>query len=276
MSLARSTAALLLLSLVSVPLKAQSLSGADRTRIIEARRLVAGLGERLWPGWKRAPFALLLVTESAEYLIDHPRPGSDFVRAGYDSSLAAHVWQRPRVFAPTLLATFPAVGAIPTIVVGTAEHTGKASTEWVLTLLHEHFHQWQYSIPNYYVRVGDLGLARGDTTGMWMLNYPFPYDSIPVQQAMKHLRQPFPPHLVPLLKRGKSELRRSSKPAASWPIASARRTTGISSFSFGRKVWRDSSSTKALSWQTVWASRRRGSVHSRTMPPTVKPLAAGS
>jgi hypothetical protein len=79
------------------------------------------------------------------------------------------------------------VGAIPTIVVGTAEHTGKASTEWVLTLLHEHFHQWQYSIPNYYVRVGDLGLARGDTTGMWMLNYPFPYDSIPVQQAMKHL-----------------------------------------------------------------------------------------
>ncbi|HEY9013605.1 MAG TPA: hypothetical protein VIM84_00905, partial [Gemmatimonadales bacterium] len=94
---------------------------------------------------------------------------------------------RPRQFPPTLLATFPAVGGFPTIVIGTAERTGKTSTAWVLTLLHEHFHQWQYSRPDYYAGVARLDLARGDTTGQWMLDYPFPYDSAPVQRAMRTL-----------------------------------------------------------------------------------------
>jgi hypothetical protein len=57
----------------------------------------------------------------------------------------------------------------------------------VLTLLHEHFHQWQYSQPGYNDGVSRLGLARGDTTGQWMLSYPFPYDSAPVQRAMRRL-----------------------------------------------------------------------------------------
>ena len=86
-----------------------------------------------------------------------------------------------------MLATFPAVGGIATIVVGTAERTGRSSAEWVLTLLHEHFHQWQSSLPDYYARASALGLARGDTTGQWMLDYPFPYDSVPVQRAVKGL-----------------------------------------------------------------------------------------
>jgi hypothetical protein len=43
-------------------------------------------------------------------------------------------------------------------------------------VLHEHLHQLQYSQPGYYDEVNALGLTRGDNTGMWMLNYPFPYD----------------------------------------------------------------------------------------------------
>jgi hypothetical protein len=35
------------------------------------------------------------------------------------------------------------VVAMPTIVVGTAERMAKHSPAWVLTLLHEHFHQWK-------------------------------------------------------------------------------------------------------------------------------------
>jgi hypothetical protein len=46
---------------------------------------------------------------------------------------------------------------------------------WVITVLHEHFHQLQNSRPNYFEDVLNLGLAHGDETGMWMLNYPFPY-----------------------------------------------------------------------------------------------------
>src|SRR5262245_10000077 len=131
--------------------------------------------------------AVLLVTDSTEYLIGHPRPTSEFALLGRDSVLGRDVFVRARRFPPTLLATFPAVGGTATIVVGSAERTDKSSAEWVLTLLHEHFHQWQSSLPDYYAKANGLGLARGDTTGQWMLNYPFPYDSAPVQQAVKAL-----------------------------------------------------------------------------------------
>ena len=163
------------------------LSSTDQARLAEANSLVRTLAERIWPGWERTPFALLLVTDSAEYLIGHPLPTSEFTRPVHDPTLGMDVRSRPRVFAPTLLATFPAVGGLPTIVVGTAQRTGKSSSDWVLTLLHEHFHQWQYSLPDYYRRSDQLDLAGGDSSGMWMLNYPYPYDSAPVQAASRDL-----------------------------------------------------------------------------------------
>ena len=186
-----SRAVLIVLGLASLGptrlLPQSPLSPADRARLAEANSLVASLAGRIWPGWQRTPFALLLVADSAEYLLGHPRPTSEFSGPLFDSMLGRDVRSRPRVFPPTLLATFPAVGGLPTIVVGTAERTGKSSTGWVLTLLHEHFHQWQYSLPDYYRRAEELGLSGGDSSGMWMLNYPFPYDSAPVQAAARNL-----------------------------------------------------------------------------------------
>ena len=159
----------------------------DRVRLAEAFRLADGVREEVWPGWGRTPFGVLLVTDSIEFLVGHSRPSRDFARQGYDSLLKQEVWTRPRRFPPTLLATFPAVSGIPTIVVGSSERTGKSSTAWVLTLLHEHFHQWQYSEPGYHAGVARLDLAHGDSTGQWMLDYAFPYDSAPVQQAVRRL-----------------------------------------------------------------------------------------
>jgi hypothetical protein len=69
----------------------------------------------------------------------------------------------------------PLFGPPATIVVGTPEATGYKPVEWRRTVLHEHFHQWQAAIPGYYGRTAALDLSGGDTTGMWMLNYPFPY-----------------------------------------------------------------------------------------------------
>ena len=158
-----------------------ALPAADRVRLGEAFRLAAAVGDRVWPGWGGAPFGVLLVTPESEFLVRHPRPSADFARVGYDSLLGSEVFVRRRAFPPTLLATFPAVGGLPTIVVGQPAAAGQTSTRWVLTLLHEHFHQWQYAQPGYYPGVAALGLARGDTTGMWMLDYAFPYDTAAVQ-----------------------------------------------------------------------------------------------
>ncbi len=45
-------------------------------------------------------------------------------------------------------------------------------------MVHEHFHQLQFSWPGYYTGTAALGLDGGDQTGMWMLNYSFPYDNV--------------------------------------------------------------------------------------------------
>jgi hypothetical protein len=169
----------------SVQLPAQqsmpALAAVDRVRF----RLGDSIGDRVWPGWSKAPFAVLLVTPDYEFLMRHPKPSADFTKIGYDNLLKSDVYYRKRNFPPYYLATFPAVGGsmISTIVVGQAENTSaKTSASWVITLLHEHFHQLQDSQPKFYEDVNALNLARGDQTGMWMLNYAFPYERKEVQE----------------------------------------------------------------------------------------------
>jgi hypothetical protein len=155
----------------------------DRTRLAEAFRLGDQIGDSVWPGWSKAPFAVLLVTPDTEFLMRHPKPSDDFTKIGYDALLKSDVYQRKRIFDKGLLATFPAVGGISTIVVGQAENTFiKTSTSWVVILLHEHFHQMQDSQPDFYTAVNALNLQRGDQSGGWMLNYAFPYDRKEVQE----------------------------------------------------------------------------------------------
>jgi hypothetical protein len=62
-------------------------------------------------------------------------------------------------------------------VVGAPETTAsRASTRWLFTLMHEHFHQMQDGQPDFYKKVEALGVSHGDNAGMWMLNFPFPYE----------------------------------------------------------------------------------------------------
>ena len=163
---------LFLLLVIPATLGAQRLPPADSALVVAAARLENAIGERVWPGWSAAPSQILLVEDSAEFFF--PTPATGEVK-----------WRRPRVFPPTFLATFPAVGGVPTTVVGNPAATRTPGDRWLLTMLHEHFHQLQYTRPDYYDRLKGLDLARGDTTGMWALNYPFPYDSAPIQRAVK-------------------------------------------------------------------------------------------
>ena len=177
-------------ALVGVPAVAEkaALPTEDRIRIAEGRRIAEQLGDQLWAGWSDASFAILLVTKPAEFLVYHPRPSADFSPLGYDSLLKSNVFVRERQFDTNLLATFPAVGGLPTIVIGQPKNTEAShSTRWVITLLHEHFHQWQMSQPTYYPAVDSLGLKGDDNSGMWMLNYPFPYEDPAVGKAFREM-----------------------------------------------------------------------------------------
>ena len=162
-----------------------ALPPADRVRIAEGFRLADAIGDSIWPGWARVPFALVLVAPDAEFFIRHPSPPPDTRPIGRDALLDSNVFVRPRTFPTSLLATFP-IDGVSTVVVGPPSSTAAASpTDWVVTLLHEHFHQLQEARPGFYDRVAALGLARGDATGMWMLNFPFPYDAPPVAGAYR-------------------------------------------------------------------------------------------
>lgn len=149
----------------------------DLVRLAEAFRLADAVQGKVWPGLEAAPFPVLLVAADREFLVRAARAPDGFESAGYSGVLRAEIWNRARSFDPGLLATFPAFGPPPVIVIGRAGATGKASTDWILTVLHEHFHQHQMSDPEYYAQVDALDLSGGDQSGRWMLNYPFPYQS---------------------------------------------------------------------------------------------------
>lgn len=153
-----------------------SIPEIDRIRIAEVYRIGEKLQDQLWPGWSSAPFSILFIADDNEFLIRHPKPNDEFKTLGYDKLLKSEIFVRPRKFQKSFLATFPAFSLGPVIVIGKAENTtDKTSTRWVFVALHEHFHQLQYSRPNYFSDVDALGLAKGDTSGMWQINYPFPY-----------------------------------------------------------------------------------------------------
>ena len=178
----------ILFSLFSIIHSAPAIEEIDRVRIAEAYRIGEKLQDQLWAGWSTAPFGILFITDDNEFLIRHPKPNDQFTSIGYDKLLKSEVFVRPRKFQKSFLATFPAFGPTPVIVVGKAENTtDKTSSRWVVVLLHEHFHQLQYSRPGYFADVNALDLHGGDTTGMWQINFAFPYKDEEVAKRFRSL-----------------------------------------------------------------------------------------
>ncbi len=174
---------LLLATVAFAQTPAPQLTADDAVRIREFHRLASQIQNQVWPDWSRTPAPLLLVTPDTEFLTHRTEPPKGFQKAGDD------LYARPRQFPMNLLATFPAFGPPSVIVIGEPKNTtSKTSTPWLITLMHEHFHQLQNDQPRYFQAVQDLGLSHGDNTGMWMLNYPFPYEKPEVAQSFASLR----------------------------------------------------------------------------------------
>jgi hypothetical protein len=179
---------LLLLLLFAVSVVAQEtpapqLPAQDAIRIKEFYRLASAIQDGIWPSWSKVPAPLMLVTSETEFLTHHPAPPKDMRKVGED------VYARPRQFPSNFQATFPAFGPPAVMVVGEPANTAsKTSTPWLFMVMHEHFHQLQWAQPGYLEKVNGLDLSRGDTSGMWMLNFPFPYEKPEVARGFSQLR----------------------------------------------------------------------------------------
>lgn len=152
--------------------------------LAQIRTFSAGEGDKVWPGYGSAAFGFLLVGDKEESILCRDTIPEGFSPAGTDKATGCKRYSRARTgLSNTLLAAMPIFGPPAVIVMGTPESTGRTEASWVRTILHEHFHQWQYELPDYFSRIQALDLHGGDETGMWALNYAFPYDDPEVVAA---------------------------------------------------------------------------------------------
>jgi hypothetical protein len=152
--------------------------------IAQVRNFAESTGDELWRGYGSAPFEFLLVAGDKEELFCRAAAPEGFKADGTDSASGCARYVRPRSGLPDkLLAALPVFGPPSTIVMGTPQSTGRSDADWTRTILHEHFHEWQDALPGIYPRIAKLDLAGADNTGMWMLNYPFPYSDPAVVSA---------------------------------------------------------------------------------------------
>ena len=141
------------------------------------RDLSAKQGEKLWPGFGAAPFGFLILEQDREVLICRAEAPAHFEKDGKDAATGCPRFVGPRGKLPAgMLAAMPLFGPPWTIVMGPAPDNVAKLPRWRSTVLHEHSHQWQADLPGYYERVAALDLAGGDESGMWMLEFPFPYE----------------------------------------------------------------------------------------------------
>lgn len=146
--------------------------------LAQLRDFARGQGEKIWPGYGMAPFGFLLIGSTQETLLCRDDVPDGFVAAGRDAATGCTRYTRPRSGLPdTLLAAMPLFGPPTTIVMGTPRTTGRSAADWLRTILHEHFHQWQMNLPDYFARSEALDLKRDAADSTWMLDYPFPYEA---------------------------------------------------------------------------------------------------
>jgi len=142
-------------------------------------------GDSIWKNISKTPLRILLITDSLEYLFNHNNPDKSFELFKYDSLLKTNIYVRSRRFPPFLRATFPAVNGEDCIVVGDPENTNKSNEDWIIMLLHEHFHLYQGSIPLYKKNIAELAQKIANNSENWMLDYDFPYADTTINNLFK-------------------------------------------------------------------------------------------
>lgn len=147
--------------------------------------IIHHFGDSIWENISKTPLRKLLITDNLEYLFNHDDPGTGFEWYQYDSLLNTNIFVRPRKFPPFLRATFPAVNGLDCIVAGNPRNTEKSDEDWIIMLLHEHFHLYQNENRQYKENIAILAQKISKGNPNWMLDYNFPYHDTTINNLFR-------------------------------------------------------------------------------------------
>lgn len=174
-----------LLSIVVLAANQQFPSEAERRMIAEAQEIVRSKGDMVWAGLSQAPLPVVLIGPEQEALFCG-LPTDGFIAAGFDPLTRCSMQTRPREL-PVDLAASTFLGDSRVIQMGLPAALDATKADWIVTFLHEVFHQYQEKIAAYEAAVGMVRERLGQTGGQWMLDYQFPYSDPGVKAAFSKM-----------------------------------------------------------------------------------------
>lgn len=148
-------------------------SASVRTMIRDTREIVSHSGDGIWPDYSRISIPVQLIEPTREVLFCG-RPAKGFRRLPIDKMTGCNMQVRNRQL-PVDLAAATDLDGQPVIQIGLPDALESSRSEWIVTLLHETFHQYQASLPGYLNAVSAAGRSLGQQGTQWILSYPFPY-----------------------------------------------------------------------------------------------------
>jgi hypothetical protein len=161
------------LSAVALGASPQLPSETDRRMIADAQAIVRNEGDLLWTGLSQAPLPTLLIGPERETLFCG-LPTSGFSAIGFDPITRCTMQVRAREL-PVDLAAATDLGNVSVIHMGLPEALEATQADWIVTFLHEAFHQHQSTLPGYFSAVDEVRARLSKAGEQWVLEYPFPY-----------------------------------------------------------------------------------------------------
>lgn len=176
-----------LLSAVALAASPQLPSELDRRMIADAQAIVRNEGDILWAGLSQAPLPTLLIGPERETLFCG-LPSLGFSAIGFDPITRCTMQVRAREL-PVDLAAATDLGNVSVIHMGLPDALEATQADWIVTFLHETFHQYQSTLPGYFSAVDVVRARLGKTGEQWVLEYPFPYADPKVKAAFAAMTQ---------------------------------------------------------------------------------------
>lgn len=166
---------------VALGASTQAPAEAGRRMIADAQAIVRNEGDRLWAGLSQAPLPTLLIAPEGETLFCG-LPAIGFSSIGFDPVTKCMMQVRARQL-PIDLAAATDLGNLSVIHMGLPDALEATQADWIVTFLHEAFHQYQNVLPGYGAALDRVRARLGKAGEQWVLDYPFPYADPGVKAA---------------------------------------------------------------------------------------------